>query len=348
MALASAILLGVYDIAKKVALKNNGVYNILLVATALSAVFVSPFITLGNFPDHLRLIFKAVLVTASWVSGMIALQLLPITTVSTFKTSRPMFVVLFSILLFGERLNWLQWIGVAAVLLALWLLSVSSSREGISFKGNRGFWALVVSIFLTGGLACAWAFPSAHVRLRVVRAATWAALIAGFAVAVYTGLLLSSMPAVPFWASPLLPILFTLSALSCGSALVLACAAVSGSFDVFSQAIGRTVWLDVAVMGLEALATALLIVSATAHPYGVSVQSADVLLTGPLQALFLLGFGGVGIAVPLVLESISALGRVRLSSIALTAASCVLVGGFILRYCIVAVGAHPEVWAVVS
>ena len=211
-----------------------------------------------------------------------------------------------------------------------------------------GFWALVVSIFLTGGLACAWAFPSAHVRLRVVRAATWAALIAGFAVAVYTGLLLSSMPAVPFWASPLLPILFTLSALSCGSALVLACAAVSGSFDVFSQAIGRTVWLDVAVMGLEALATALLIVSATAHPYGVSVQSADVLLTGPLQALFLLGFGGVGIAVPLVLESISALGRVRLSSIALTAASCVLVGGFILRYCIVAVGAHPEVWAVVS
>ena len=65
MALASAVLLGVYDIAKKVALKNNGVYNILLVATALSAVFVSPFITLGNFPDHLRLIFKAVLVTAS-------------------------------------------------------------------------------------------------------------------------------------------------------------------------------------------------------------------------------------------------------------------------------------------
>ena len=109
MALASAVLLGVYDVAKKSALKRNGVYFILLLATALSALFVSPFLTLGNGPDHLRLIFKAVLVTASWVSGMIALQLLPITTVSTFKTSRPMFVVLFSILLFGERLNWQQW-----------------------------------------------------------------------------------------------------------------------------------------------------------------------------------------------------------------------------------------------
>ena len=105
--------------------------------------------------DHLRLIFKAVLVTASWVSGMIALQLLPITTVSTFKTSRPMFVVLFSILLFGERLNWQQWLGVAAVLLSLWLLSVNSEREGISFKGNKGFWALVVSIF-TGVASALW------------------------------------------------------------------------------------------------------------------------------------------------------------------------------------------------
>ena len=155
MALASAVLLGVYDVAKKSALKRNGVYFILLLATALSALFVSPFLTLGNGPDHLRLIFKAVLVTASWVSGMIALQMLPITTVSTFKTSRPMFVVLFSILLFGERLNWQQWLGVAAVLLSLWLLSVNSEREGISFKGNKGFWALVVSIF-TGVASALW------------------------------------------------------------------------------------------------------------------------------------------------------------------------------------------------
>jgi len=155
MALASAVLLGVYDVAKKSALKRNGVYFILLLATALSALFVSPFITLGTGPDHLRLIFKAVLVTASWVSGMIALQLLPITTVSTFKTSRPMFVVLFSIILFGERLNWQQWLGVAAVLLALWLLSVNSEREGISFKGNKGFWALVISIF-TGVASALW------------------------------------------------------------------------------------------------------------------------------------------------------------------------------------------------
>ena len=155
MALASAVLLGVYDVAKKAALKRNGIYGILLVATGLSALFVSPFLTMGTGLDHIRLLFKAVLVTASWVSGMIALQLLPITTVSTFKTSRPMFVVIFSIILFGERLSWMQWCGVAAVLLALWLLSVSSEREGISFKGNKGFWALLVSVF-TGVASALW------------------------------------------------------------------------------------------------------------------------------------------------------------------------------------------------
>jgi transporter family protein len=109
----------------------------------------------GPLADHLRLLFKAVLVTSSWVSGMVALQLLPITTVSTFKTSRPMFVVLFSILIFGERLSVLQWSGVALVLAAIWLLSRSSEREGISWKGNKGFWALVVSIF-TGVASALW------------------------------------------------------------------------------------------------------------------------------------------------------------------------------------------------
>ncbi len=155
MALASAALLGLYDVAKKLALKRNGLYWILLLATGLSALFVSPFLSWGTVPDHLRLVFKALLVTSSWVSGMVALQLLPITTVSTFKTSRPMFVVLFSILLFGERLDLLQWCGVAAVLLAIWLLSVSSEREGISFKGNRGFWALLLSVF-TGVASALW------------------------------------------------------------------------------------------------------------------------------------------------------------------------------------------------
>ena len=42
LALGSALLLGLYDIVKKKASERNGVLQILLVATALSTVFLSP------------------------------------------------------------------------------------------------------------------------------------------------------------------------------------------------------------------------------------------------------------------------------------------------------------------
>lgn len=146
MSVGSALLLGVYDVAKKQGLKKNGVLWVLLGATALSALFTSPFLSAGSLHDHLCLMFKAVLVTTSWVSGMIALKLLPITTVSTLKASRPFFVVLFSIILFGERLNLWQWGGVALALVALTLLSLSSKKEGIKFSSNKGVAAMAVSI----------------------------------------------------------------------------------------------------------------------------------------------------------------------------------------------------------
>ncbi|MBO4916933.1 MAG: DMT family transporter [Bacteroidales bacterium] len=146
MTLASALMLGIYDVFKKQALKNNGVLWVLLAATALSTLFLCPFLTAGSTEDHLRIILKAVLVTVSWVSGLIGLKLLPITTVSTLKASRPFFVVLFSIVLFGERLNVWQWLGVALALLALTLLSGASKKEGIDFSKSKGILAMAVSI----------------------------------------------------------------------------------------------------------------------------------------------------------------------------------------------------------
>ena len=155
MALFSAVLLGVYDVAKKQALKKNDVYWILLLSTGLSSLFMTPFLTAGVPLHHLKLLFKAALVTASWISGMIALKLLPITTVSTFKTSRPVFVVLLSIILFGERLSLLQWAGVAAVFIAIWLLARTSGKEGISFRANKGVAAMVIAVF-TGVASALW------------------------------------------------------------------------------------------------------------------------------------------------------------------------------------------------
>ncbi|HIT47520.1 MAG TPA: DMT family transporter [Candidatus Cryptobacteroides merdipullorum] len=149
LTLFSAILLGSYDIVKKQAVRNNSVLWVLFGATALSTLFLTPFFSPGPFEDHLRLMAKAVLVSSSWISGLIAIKLLPLTTVSTIKASRPMFVVIFSLIIFQERLNLMQWGGVLLVTAALFMLGRSSKKEGITFTSNKGLVWMVVSV-LTG------------------------------------------------------------------------------------------------------------------------------------------------------------------------------------------------------
>ena len=146
MSVISACLLGVYDVAKKRAVLRNGVLYVLLCATTLSTIFLIPFFRPATLHDHLSLLLKAFFVTTSWVSGLIGLKHLPVTTCSTIKASRPFFVVVLSIVMFGEKLNLWQWGGVALALLSIVLLSRSSQKEGISFRRNRGVWAMGVAV----------------------------------------------------------------------------------------------------------------------------------------------------------------------------------------------------------
>lgn len=146
LSLVSACLLGLYDVCKKKALGSNSVLWVLFAATGLSTLFLAPWLRAGTPAEHLQLSFKAVLVTTSWVSGLLGMKFLPLTTVSTIKGSRPVFVVIFSILLFGEKLALLQWVGVLLALGALALLSVSSKKEVGAEARTRGFVHMGISV----------------------------------------------------------------------------------------------------------------------------------------------------------------------------------------------------------
>ena len=148
LALLSALLLGFYDIAKKQALAKNGPIEVLFAATAISTILLSPcfFLYSGPWMHHLMLMAKAVLVSASWISGMYALKLLPITTVSPLKATRPFFVVLLSLLIFGEKLNALQYAGVALALASIALTSFSGRRDAAGSGSRAGYVAIGVSI----------------------------------------------------------------------------------------------------------------------------------------------------------------------------------------------------------
>ncbi len=146
LTVCSALLLGIYDVFKKQALKQNGVYWILVGSCGLTTLFLTPFLTAITLQEHLIVLLKAVLVSISWVSGLIAMKHLPLTTVSTIKASRPMFVVIFSIILFGERLSPLQWLGVAIVMAALFL-SARSKQNGTDKAGSaRGMLCMIISV----------------------------------------------------------------------------------------------------------------------------------------------------------------------------------------------------------
>lgn len=163
-AVFSAILLGIYEVAKKQASTCNGVLHILLYGTAIGALFFMPFIISsvfelglaegtplemhrGTLNDHLLIILKSLIVTISWILGLFGLKNLPITTVGPIKASRPVFILLGSILIFGEHLNAYQWIGVVITITALFLLSISSKNEGVDFTRNKWIYCMFGSVF---------------------------------------------------------------------------------------------------------------------------------------------------------------------------------------------------------
>ena len=214
MSVCSALLLGIYDVAKKQALKRNGVYWILLSATALTAVFLSPCLSAGSLQDHLSLVLKAVLVSTSWVSGLYALKHLPLTTVSTIKASRPMFVVIFSILLFGERLNLLQWLGVAVVMTALFLSSRSKRHDTDKETSAKGMTCMIISVLSGSASALYDKFILQHLEPLFVQSWTNIYITVLLAAVMLVQYLADRQKFEPFhwdWRIPLIAVLITAS-----------------------------------------------------------------------------------------------------------------------------------------
>lgn len=161
LAFTSALLLGFYDVAKKKALSGNAVLPVLLLNTLFSTLIFLPAIlsaefslgwfdgsvleaSRGDLSAHALVAMKSVIVLTSWIFGYFAMKHLPLTIVGPINATRPVMVLVGAMLIFGERLNAYQWVGVLLALVSLFLLSRSSRREGVDFRHNR--W--IVFLFL--------------------------------------------------------------------------------------------------------------------------------------------------------------------------------------------------------
>ena len=169
LAFLSALMLGFYDVAKKRSLKENAVLPVLWLNTLFSTIIFAPalldslvgggwfngtlFETVnGSWHDHARVMLKAAMVLSSWIFGYFGIKHLPITIVGPINATRPVLTLVGAMLIFGERLNGYQWIGVILAMVSLYLLSRSSKKEGVNFKDNR--WVLCVAAAAVIGACC--------------------------------------------------------------------------------------------------------------------------------------------------------------------------------------------------
>lgn len=164
LAFFSAALLGLYDVSKKQALRVNAVIPVLFLNTLFSSLIFLPFIILSatsNLLDgtmlhvpvcgwevHKYIIVKSFIVLGSWLFGYFGMKHLPITIVGPINATRPVMVLLGALLIFGERLNGYQWVGVILAMVSFLLLSRSGKREGIDFTHNRWIYFVVLSSLL--------------------------------------------------------------------------------------------------------------------------------------------------------------------------------------------------------
>lgn len=158
----SALLLGFYDVSKKVSVQNNAVIPVLLTSIVFSSVLLSPFLLLSQFEascientifyvphvdlrTHLFILLKSVIVLTSWIFSYFALKHLPITLAAPISATRPAWTVLGALLIFGEQLNGYQFAGIVIALFSFFMFSVVGKKEGVSFKSNKWFWFLILA-----------------------------------------------------------------------------------------------------------------------------------------------------------------------------------------------------------
>lgn len=160
-AFLSAGLLGFYDVFKKRSLNSNAVLPVLFINTVICAAIFMPFVFLSSATSMLDgsdfyvpdsgwegqkyIILKSIIVLLSWIFGYYAMKHLPITIVGPINATRPVLVLIGAVVVYGERLNIYQWIGIVLAMASFVLLNRSSRKEGIDFKHDRWIYFLVLA-----------------------------------------------------------------------------------------------------------------------------------------------------------------------------------------------------------
>lgn len=188
-----------------------------------------------------------------------------------------------------------------------------------------------------------------HVLLAVGRSAGLAVpapgilAIAGAVLAlltmVYTGLLLGAVRPIPFWSTPVLPVLFLVSSLSTGVMAVDLVLSIAGTVTggPGTEALATLRTTDLFLLALEALVITLYV--SQAHATAAARASTALVTTGALASRFWGGVVVAGIGVPFVVQLVEVMWPAPVApGLAMLSSGSGLLGGLLLRHVVVAGG----------
>jgi len=168
----------------------------------------------------------------------------------------------------------------------------------------------------------------------------WLAVVNGVGVAVYTGLLLQSFPAVALWANPGVPLLFTVSAFSTAMAFLLLI-----MYTILHEAEDDHIRVLYERIDLVLIASEIVIIFSfffyLLRGNESALRSWEILFT---DMGWLIGFIGFGLLVPFLLELKGVIkGWVGRGPI-IAASIFVLTGGYLLRHYFMYAGVYAYPW----
>lgn len=165
LAFISALFLGFYDVSKKMSLINNAVIPVLFINTLICSLILMPLYIISKInpsvleetvffmpslevSQHVQIFIKSMITLSAWISGFFAVKNLPLTVTGPISSMRPIIAVVGAIIIFGEVLNAWQWAGVSLTIIAFFLLSRTTRKEGIVFAKNKWIFLMVLSTLL--------------------------------------------------------------------------------------------------------------------------------------------------------------------------------------------------------
>jgi len=153
-------------------------------------------------------------------------------------------------------------------------------------------------------------------------------LLVGVFLGLYTGILLSSYVARPFWNSGVLPLLFLASGLSAGAAVTMLLARDEGEQRRFAQIV-------ITVLSVKLVLVALYVIN-LATGSRAQIDSLQLIFDGPFTTPFWVLFVGVGIVLPIILIALQL--RIGRQIWMLVTPVLVIFGGYTLRDVMVKAG----------